>query len=129
MRTSWLALALACAGILAYVLLLGVPWVRSTGAPAFVALGVALLLAGSALRRERRARTFVPAGLTFVLALAFLWLFFVVARLPASTTFEQLERAPDVKLASHELPGASAFKLSQIAQEGPLLLVFFRGHW
>jgi hypothetical protein len=131
---AWLGLALASSGLLAYVLLLGVPWVRSTGAPAFLALLVALPLAASALRRERRARTLVPALLSFALALGFAWLFFVVARLPASTTFERLERAPDVELYLPDESGGPRHvdvpvRLSEVAAQGPLLLVFFRGHW
>ena len=126
MRRAWLALALGGAGILAYVLLLGVPWVRSTGAPTFVALTAALLLALSALRRERRARTLVPTLLTAALATGFVWLFFVVARLPASTTFEGLGRAPDVELVG---AGGLPLRLTAETARGPLLLVFFRGHW
>jgi len=114
------------AGVAAYVLLLDVAWLRSSGVLTFGALAVAQVLAFSALRTDRRARTLVPAGLTFVLGLTFLWLFFFVARLPAPTTFEQLERAPDVQL--WEAAGAPR-RLSQHAAQGPVLLVFFRGHW
>ena len=123
---AWAALALGVTGVVAYVLLLDVAWQRSSGVLTFVALAVAQLLAFSALRGDRRARTLVPAGLTFVLALAFLWLFFIVARLPAPTTFEQLERAPDVELLG---AAGAPMRPSQEVARGPLLLVFFRGHW
>lgn len=123
---AWAALALAVAGVVAYVLLLDVAWQRSSGVLTFVALAAAQLLAVSALRGDRRARTLVPALFTGALALGFVWLFFIVARLPAPTTFEQLERAPDVELLG---AAGTPVRLSEEAARGPLLLVFFRGHW
>jgi hypothetical protein len=117
---------LASAGTLAYVALLGVPWSRESGVLAFVPQLLACGMAVLAWRGDRRLVARLPAALVGLLALAFAWTFFVVARLPAPGTFETLARAPDVRLAQAE---GGSLTLSEAAARGPVLLVFFRGHW
>ena len=120
-RSCWPA-----AGTVAYVALLGVPWSRETGLVAFVPLALACGLALRAWRGDRRLLARLPALLVWLLAAGFVWVFFVVARLPAASTFETLARAPDVVLARAE---GTSLRLSEVAARGPVLLVFFRGHW
>lgn len=125
-RLGWAALVLAAAGTFAYVALLGVPWSRETGLVAFVPLALAAGLALRAWRGDRRLLARLPAALAWLLAAAFMWVFFVVARLPAPSTFETIARAPDVVLTRAE---GARLRLSEAAARGPVLLVFFRGHW
>lgn len=123
---AWLGFALAAAGVAAYVLLLGERFLRVSGVAAFAPLAVGLGMSLLAWRRAPGWATRIAAFLTVGLAVAFSWVFFVVARLPAPSTFERLDVAPDFTLAA----GADrSFHLADEVERGPLLLVFFRGHW
>jgi hypothetical protein len=117
---SLVALALAP---LAWSWTLDQPVLRSTGFVAWVLIASALFLAVSAARSDRRAWVRAIAGLQLA-ALAFsVWAFFVFARLPATHV---PERAPDFTLPDQDgRPVTLAIELL----EGPVLLVFFRGHW
>ena len=101
--------------------LLGVPSLAST---ASLALVIGLLLSASAALVDRRlwVRAFLVLGLA-QLGL-FVWLFFGFARLPAPT--KPLERASDFTLADQL---GRSVTLSAELSKGPVLLVFFRGHW
>lgn len=108
-RMAWGALALSLAGVLA-----------------FVPLGAGAWLAVAALRSDRRLATRVPALAAVGLLGAFAWVFLVVARLPAPSTFEALERLPAVSVLQ---PGGEPLDLSRVAADGPVLLVLYRGPW
>lgn len=123
---AWLGFGLAAAGVAAYVLLLGERFLRVSGVVAFVPLAVGLAMGLVAWHRAPSWATRIGALLTVGLAVAFSWVFFVVARLPAPSTFEGLDVAPDFTLEA--APGR-AFHLADEVERGPLLLVFFRGHW
>ncbi len=125
-RMAWGALALSLAGVLAYVLTLRWAWSRESGVLAFVPLGAGAWLAVAALRSDRRLATRVPALAAVGLLGAFAWVFLVVARLPAPSTFEALERLPAVSVLQ---PGGEPLDLSRVAADGPVLLVLYRGPW
>lgn len=99
------------------------PFLRATGLTAWVLLAGALLLALSAARRDRRAWIRGIAGLQLAALLLALWGFFVFARMPATRV---PERAPDFTLPDQD---GRPVTLSAELQKGPVLLVFFRGHW
>lgn len=120
------ALLFALAGVGVYVLTLGSGFLRESGLPAFVPLFVATVASLRALRRPRRLAALLPALLTFALAGAFTYVFFVVARLPVAGGFEALERAPAF---TRPVEGEPPFVLEQQLARGPVLLVFYRGHW
>lgn len=126
LRKAWAALALSLAGVLAYALTLRWAWSRESGVLVFVPLGAGAWLAVAALRRDRRPATRVPALAAVGLLAAFAWVFLVVARLPAPSTFEALERLPAVSVLQ---PGGEPLDLSRVAADGPVLLVLFRGPW
>jgi cytochrome oxidase Cu insertion factor (SCO1/SenC/PrrC family) len=96
---------------------------RSTGATAWMLLASALFLSLSAAWRDRRR--WVRAVAVFELAVAALglWAFFVWARLPADRLPAQ---APDFTLPDED--GRPVTLSSELAR-GPVLLVFYRGHW
>lgn len=121
---SSLGLGLGALGVGLYVALLSEASLRSSGLPAFAGLSLGLLLALGAWRAAPGLWTRLAAVLMVALTCVFLWLFFWVARLPPPTTFERLETAPDFALA-----GSSEVILSSATARGPVLLVFYRGHW
>lgn len=99
------------------------PFLRASGATAWLMLAAALFLAISAAWRDRRRWVRVVAGLELACGALFLWAFFVLAKLPAAVP---PPRAPDFTLPDQDgRPVALAAEL----REGPVLLVFFRGHW
>lgn len=101
------------------------PFLRRTAATAWAGLALALVCAGLAARVDRRRWVRAIAVLQLVALGLFTLGFLVVNRLPR-TTAEALERAPDFTLPdSHGL----AVTLSEELAHGPVLLVFFRGHW
>lgn len=100
------------------------PDLRASGATVWSCFVSALYLGGTAAWKDRRRWV----RLAFVGELLFvglsLWLFFGFARLPAATPGQ--ERAPDFTLTAHD---GTTVSLAESLARGPVLLVFFRGHW
>jgi hypothetical protein len=121
-----LAVLLCVAAPIAWALALSVPWLRSTGAPAWLLLGTGALLGFEAARADRRRIVRVLAWVDAGLLTAFAWLFFGAAALHPQAAAEDMVRAPDFTLPDdHGRP----VTLSKELSHGPVLLVFYRGHW
>lgn len=86
-------------------------------------LASALFLALSAAWKDRRIWVRIVTGLELACAAFFVWAFFVFARLPAVTP---PRGAPDFTLPDQD---GRPVTLSAELAKGPVLLVFFRGHW
>jgi hypothetical protein len=99
------------------------PFLRSTGLVAWVCIALALFLALSAARGDRRGWVRAIAGLQLAVVPLSIWAFFGFARLPATNL---PERAPDFTLPDQD---GRPVTLSHELARGPVLLVFFRGHW
>lgn len=99
------------------------PFLRSSGFTAWVLLALALFLALSAAHRDRRGWVRAVAGIQLVAVPLSFWAFFVYARLPAA-------HVPEIA-TEFTLPDQDGrpVTLSSELQNGPVLLVFFRGHW
>ena len=124
-RTARIALSLA-AFLLApfsWFLAIDQPWLRATGASVWVLLLVALALAWSAAAVDRRRWVRLVVVGELVLAGLFLWLFFGFSRLPAGVSVAQ---AADFTLPDEN---GRPVTLSAELARGPVLLVFYRGHW
>ena len=99
------------------------PFLRSSGLTAWILIAVALVLALSAARSDRRLWVRAVAGLQLVALVLSCWAFFVFARLPET---HLPERAPDFTLPDQD---GRPVTFSVELRKGPVLLVFFRGHW
>jgi len=99
------------------------PFLRASGATAWMMLAAALFLSLSAAWTDPRRWVRVVAGLELGCAALFLWAFFGFARLPAAAV---PARAPDFTLPDQD---GRPVTLSAELARGPVLLVFFRGHW
>lgn len=99
------------------------PFLRASGLTAWILLVLALALALSAARHDRRKWVRAVAVLQLAVLGLFCWAFFVFARMPAT---QVLERAPDFTLPDQD---GRPVTLSAELRQGPVLLVFFRGHW
>lgn len=126
----WVAVAgfvLCLLSVPAYMSLIDVPLFRSTGIPAFACILLGCGLAFVAARREPRSWVKWIAGLNF-LGLAFsLVAFFGIAAVPGPTAVAmELTHAPDFTLKDEK---GQTVSLSSAHASGPVLLVFYRGHW
>lgn len=119
-------LALVLLGPWVYMGLMDSPVIRSSGWPAFVLMGGGSILAAWAALRDRRLRAGLTAGAGLALTVLFIYIFFVALRLPPGDAPLVGAAAPDFSLVDgdhrpHHLDTAIA--------GGPILLVFYRGHW
>jgi hypothetical protein len=121
-----LALLLALLAPLAWGLTLGSPALRASGAAAWLLLATALLLAFSAARADRRPLVRVLASLVLLIAAALVWFFFSLATLRPQPAADELQSAPDFTLPDQQ---GRPVTLSERLSAGPILLVFYRGHW
>lgn len=120
-------LVLALGGVPAYLALIDVPFLRTTGLAALVTMGLGAVLAGLALRRDSRrwVRVLGIADLALVGCLTFAYYALSVLPKPADAA-TSLVAAPDFTLRD-ERGREVSLKASYSA--GPVLLVFYRGHW
>jgi peptidoglycan/LPS O-acetylase OafA/YrhL len=125
-RVAVVSLVLVLAGPGVYMLLIDVPLLRSSGLPALVLMALGTGLGLFAARSDRRRWVCLLAGLECVLALGFVFVLFGLAVLPESPQFTDLESAPDFTLPDHN---GRPVTLSHALRSGPVLLVFYRGHW
>ena len=127
-RGTWRAvgsLVLLALALPSWLCTIDFPLLRSSGLTAWLLLGAALLLSFSAARVDRRRWVRGVAGVQLAALALFAWLFFGFSRLPATRAVE-LTRAPDFTLPDHL--GRPVHLADELAK-GPVLLVFFRGHW
>ena len=99
------------------------PLLRASGATAWMMLCSALFLALTAAWKDRRPWVRIVAGFELACAGLFLWAFFGWARLPGT---DVPRNAPDFTMPDQD---GHPVTLSSELQRGPVLLVFFRGHW
>lgn len=126
-RGYLLGMLLVLLGIPVYVLGFSVPFLRATGAATFAVMVLGVVVSLWALRRDRRWRARIAASFSVVLTGASAAMFFLVARLPAADAAPgERSIAGDFTLPDeHGKPRA----LSEFCRSGPVLLVFYRGHW
>jgi AhpC/TSA family len=127
-HTGWLALLgvlVTLAGPVAYVALLTHPWLRSSGAPAWVLMTAGVALCIFALRGGSRWWHRLAFGASAAITLLFI-AGFAFATLPAPGIAATMTTAPDFTLPDQE--GRAVSLAAELAQ-GPVLLVFYRGSW
>ena len=123
---AWLSLLLIFGGPVTYMFLLDVPFLRSTGLLAFV-----MLIAGTALglvtgARSRRSGRWSAPAIGLLLTVGFGYYFFSFGALPETQGLDTLAQAPDFTAVDHT---GTKVNLYQTLASGPVLLVFYRGHW
>ncbi len=129
-HSIWIAVAsvfLALAAVPVYVWLADVPVLRSSGLPAFFLMALGTGMAIFAARKNRRIWTKAVAGFNAAILALFAWFFFVGAKVPeAAAVTTCLSQAPQFTLPDHT---GQQVSLGDALSTGPVLLVFYRGHW
>lgn len=128
-KAGWLALVgllLIVAGAASYMPLLQHAFLRNTGALVWAFMGISLVLSAVAFTRDRRMWVRAVSCFNALLVAFSLASFFVLATLPDEATFAALEEAPDFRLEDHT---GQTVSLADSIAAGPVLLVFYRGHW
>jgi len=126
--TGWaiISLLLMFAGPAVYMALIDVPLMHATGAPAFALMAAGAAAGLVAATRDRRLWVRGICALDVVLLALWTYMFYGWARLPEPTTLYTLAAAPDFTLPDHT---GEPVTLSTALANGPVLLVFYRGHW
>jgi hypothetical protein len=109
----------------AWVATFGVPFLHRTGLAMWACLAAGLWLTAGAVRGSPRRWPRVALGLQLALIAMLAWGQLGASRLPESDA-ATLERAPDFELPD---PSGRPVRLSDELRRGPVLLVFYRGHW
>jgi hypothetical protein len=125
-RRAWIGFALCLVAPLAWMATLDVPVLRSTGAAAWVLIAVGCVLTGSAAAVDRRRWILVLLALQCAFVGLFAWASFGFARLPEVRVAREVGRIADFSLRDER---GQTVVLSEELRRGPVLLVFFRGHW
>lgn len=115
----------ALASPVAWTALTGVGTLGRTGLPLWVGSGLALLLAGVGAWRRPSKLTRGLAAATCLATATWAIAFFTLLRLPPAQ-LDTLTTAPDFTLPDE---AGRDVALRDLRQAGPVLLVFYRGHW
>ena len=126
--TGWavVGLVLVLLGPVAYGLLLDIPLMRASGAPGFGLMAAGAAAGLFAAWRDRRIWVRSLAVIDILLLLVFTWALFGLFALPKAEGVAALTTAPDFTLTDHQ---GQPVTLSEARASGPVLLVFYRGHW
>ncbi len=126
-RLALLGLLLTLLGGISYFFLLDVPWIRSTAIPNAALTVIGLALCSYALFRTRAAVVVTAAVLSLLIGGGFLASVFFLMDLPApAQTWAAGRPVPDFALLNQH---GELVSLSSFVGKGPVLLVFYRGHW
>jgi hypothetical protein len=119
-------IVLSLAGPVVYSLAIDMPWIRSSGAPAFALIIIGVTISFVAVNRRPRLATKIMACLNSAFLVLFGYMFYFMLAVPESPKFDGLKTAPDFSLKDEN---NSAVSLADARSSGPVLLVFYRGFW
>ncbi|MCA9243444.1 MAG: redoxin domain-containing protein [Phycisphaerales bacterium] len=123
----WVALLLALAAPVAYVVLMDNPFQRSTGAATFALVAIAAVGGLVGAMRRRSVMGWIVGGAPSVLLVFAVVAFTTLAKLPPGAEAMGIgAAAPDFTLTDQT---GRPVELARELQSGPMLLVFYRGHW
>ncbi len=117
---------LTLGGPVAYMLLLDNARMRASGAPAFGLMAAGAALGLGALLQDKRWPIRLAGAFNIILLSAFTYAFFWAAALPVPDGVSIGEPAPEFVLPDQH---GSPVILAEYREAGPVLLVFYRGHW
>lgn len=127
-HTLWLLLsvALTLLGPVALAMSMDVRLFAITGLPAFALMGGGAALGIMAARRDARKMAWFAPIISLALLAFFAAGFVLLPRLPRAEAASSAAMATDFTLPDQ---ASRPVSLSQTLNKGPVLLVFYRGHW
>jgi len=117
---------LTVAGPAVYFALLDYPWLRSTAVVPLTMMPAGAVTGVWAATRSRRWWAWLAAGFDVVMLASFAGSMLLLMKVPEATGFEAMSVAPDFTVQDQE---GRDFHLADALGHGPVLLVFYRGHW
>ncbi len=124
---AWIGLLMSAVGGISYYALISVPWIRSTALPNTILAVAGLLFSIIAFARKRTKTTILAGALSGLLSIGFLLSVHVLMRLPAPYGIVAVgQDANDFSIPNQY---GQRIQLSSYEGKGPVLLVFYRGHW
>ena len=123
---AFVGLFLTLAGPAAYMLLLDNARMRASGAPAFGLMAAGAVLGLSAFFYDRRWWVGLLGAFNVLFLGAFFYGFYWLMALPPSEPLAVGSTAPEFVLPDQE---GRPVALAAYRDAGPVLLVFYRGHW
>ena len=123
---AFVAVLLTLAGPAAYMLLLDNARMRASGAPAFGLMAAGAVLGLSAFFYDRRWWVGLLGGFNVLFLGAFFYGFYWLMALPPAESLTAGSPAPEFVLSDQE---GRPVALAAFRDAGPVLLVFYRGHW
>lgn len=126
--TGWalVGFLLMFGGPAVYLALIDFPLMHASGAPAFGLMAAGATAGLVAAMRDRRIWVRFLFIVDALLLAVWTYAFYVWAALPAPAALSHLQVAPDFSLLDHN---GQKITLSEVRAQGPVLLVFYRGHW
>ncbi len=123
---AWLAAGVTLAGPLLYMGLIGVPWIRETALPAFGLIAIGLAVGAWLMTTDRRWRVRIPFGISAAITAGFCFGFFALTAVPQARALADMTVAPDFTVQDQD---GNMVNLGATLEDGPVLLVFYRGFW
>lgn len=126
-KLSVYGMLVTAVGGVSYFLLTDIPFIRNTAAPNIVLVVVGMAMAGWGVVKRRSKGTIISAGVSAFVGLGLIGSLTVLMKLPPA---EAMARTADT-LPDFTLPNQDGVPvtLSSYKGKGPVLLVFYRGHW
>lgn len=126
-KLSVYGMLVTAVGGVSYFLLTDIPFIRNTAAPNIALVVIGMAMAGWGVAKRRSKGTIISAGVSAFVGLGLIGSLTVLMKLPPA---EELARTADT-LPDFTLPNQDGVPvtLSSYKGKGPVLLVFYRGHW
>ncbi len=124
---AWSGLALSALGGIAYFAVIGGLLMRANAVPFAVVTGIGLLLTTVAIFQRPGKLTILTAVPSYMLGLGFILSVFVLMKLPAPQQGLAVGNVPPPLTLPNQ--DGQPISLADYRGKGPVLLVFYRGHW
>jgi len=126
-QLAWAGLALSVLGGISYFAVIGGLLMRANAVPFAIVTGIGLLLTTVAVVQRRSKLTIATAIPSYLVGVGFLLSVFVLMKLPpAQQELAVGNTPPPLTLPDQD---GQPVSLADFRGKGPVLLVFYRGHW
>lgn len=125
-KLGLIGLGITLVGGVSWIFLLDNAWIRSTAWPNLALAVVGVVVCAWAAAQRPGGLTIACLSIAGLVTVAFAVSLFVLMRLPAAASIDVDGMPPDFALSNQD---GREVRLSSFRDAGPVLLVFYRGHW